>query len=99
MIRIALGAGTNPFGCHDFRKCLAGNESSIERVGDPWEMKNVSIDRLEQNIREKERDRDLMLSINKPEIFVPEIGIGGNIKREGRVFRPSRERERESARA
>lgn len=35
-----------------------------------------------------------MLSINKPEIFVPEIGIGGNIKREGRVFRPSRERER-----
>lgn len=44
MIRIALGgAGTNPLSCHDFRKCLAGIDSSIERVGDPWEMKNVSI--------------------------------------------------------
>lgn len=41
--RMAVGLRGNTFCCQDRRKCLAGSESSIERVGDPWDMKKVSI--------------------------------------------------------
>lgn len=38
-----LGLCLKIISCHDFKKCLAGSDSSIDSVGDPWEMKNVSI--------------------------------------------------------
>lgn len=41
--RMAVGRRGKTFCCQDLRKCLAGRESSIDSVGDPWDMKKVSM--------------------------------------------------------